>query len=275
MNHQSSINSFESNQEEIENQGNIFQNNCEKKWVLGNQVHTTSYNDACHRIENWTNSKTSCYIIAANVHVIMTGYWNKKYQQIINNAALVTPDGMPLVWGMKLLGIKQQTRVYGPDLMLAFCETAAAKSIPIYLYGGTQSMLAKLETNLQQKYPNLIIAGSYSPPFRPLTPEEEAQDIQRIHASGAKVVFVGLGCPKQEEWMARAKGKLQAVCLGVGAAFSFHSGEVSQAPRWMMNLGLEWLYRLASEPKRLWKRYFINNPAFVVLFALQLIKNPD
>jgi N-acetylglucosaminyldiphosphoundecaprenol N-acetyl-beta-D-mannosaminyltransferase len=116
------------------------------------------------------------------------------------------------------------------------------------------------------------LPGSHSPPFRPLTPQEEAEDLERIHATGAKVVFVGLGCPKQEEWMARQQGKLQAVMIGVGAAFSFHSGEVAQAPRWMMGLGLEWLYRLGKEPRRLWKRYCINNPAFLVLFGLQLLQ---
>ncbi|MGH2412858.1 MAG: WecB/TagA/CpsF family glycosyltransferase, partial [Microcystaceae cyanobacterium] len=140
------------------------------------------------------------------------------------------------------------------------------------LYGGTQTMLVKLHHNLAKRFPGLVIAGSYSPPFRSLTLEEEARDRERIQTSGAKVVLVGLGCPKQEQWMARQQGKLPAVMIGVGAAFSFHSGEVTQAPRWMMELGLEWLYRLATEPKRLWRRYGINNPAFLFLFGLQLLK---
>ena len=203
----------------------------------------------------------------------MTGYWQKAYRQILNNAALVTPDGMPLVWAMRLLGVRKQTRVYGPDLMLAWCDRAAKLGIPIYLYGGTESMLTKLQQNLEKRFPGLIIVGVHSPPFRPLTAAEEAEDRERIHASGAKVVFVGLGCPKQEEWMARQQEKLQAVMIGVGAAFSFHSGEVSQAPRRMMRLGLEWLYRLAREPRRLWQRYLVNNPAFLVLFGLQLVKS--
>jgi N-acetylglucosaminyldiphosphoundecaprenol N-acetyl-beta-D-mannosaminyltransferase len=240
--------------------------------IVSTFIHTTSYEDACDRIAIWATKNISCYIIAANVHVVMTAYWQQAYRQILNNAALVTPDGMPLVWAMGLLGVKQQTRVYGPDLMLAWCDRAAKLSIPIYLYGGKETTLEKLEINLKRKFPRLIIAGKHSPPFHSLTALEEAEDIQRINVSGAKVVFVGLGCPKQEEWMARQQGKLQAVMIGVGAAFSFHSGEVSQAPRWIMKFGCEWLYRFSREPKRLWRRYLLNNPLFLWLFLIQLFK---
>lgn len=242
------------------------------RFVIGTRIDATSYTDACDRIESWANNQNSCYIVAANVHVVMTGYWHKFYQHIINNALLVTPDGVPLVWGMRLLGVKGQTRVYGPDLMLAWCQRSAEVGIPIFLYGGTHTTLTQLQENLKKWFPSLIIAGTHSPPFRPLSEEEEAQDRQIIQASGAKVVFVGLGCPKQEQWMARQQGKLQAVMIGVGAAFAFHSGQVSQAPRWIMELGLEWLYRFVREPRRLWRRYLINNPSFLVLFGLQLLK---
>ena len=244
----------------------------DSRLIIGTSIAATSYEDACDRILDWVKHHKSCYLVAANVHVVMTAHWHPQYQTIINQAALATPDGMPLVWAMRLLGVKKQPRVYGPDLMLAFCDRAAQVGLPIYLYGGTETMLTKLQQNLKQQFPHLIIAGSYAPPFRALTATEEATDIDRIHASGAKVVFVGLGCPKQEQWMARQQGKLQGVMIGVGAAFSFHSGEVAQAPRWMMKLGLEWLYRLVTEPQRLWKRYLINNPAFIFLFGLQLIK---
>ena len=186
------------------------------KKILGTRIDATSYEDACDRIQTWANDRTSCYIVAANVHVVMTGYWQPKYQQVVNSAALVTPDGMPLVWALRLLGSKKQPRVYGPDLMLAWCDRAAQLEIPIYLYGGTESMLVKLQQNLEKKFPGLIIAGSYSPPFRTLTPAEEAVDIKRINASGAGVVFIGLGCPKQEYWMARQQDKLKAVAIGVG-----------------------------------------------------------
>ncbi|WP_299403524.1 WecB/TagA/CpsF family glycosyltransferase [Acaryochloris sp. IP29b_bin.148] len=241
-------------------------------WVLGSRVDVTSYEDACDRIQTWAESQTSCYIIAANVHVMMTGYWQPDYQTIINEAALVTPDGMPLVWVMRQLGRKQQTRVYGPDLMLAWCERAAEVGLPIYLYGGTETMLEKLITKLTQQYPQLKIAGHYAPPFRALTLAEEKMDCDRIQTSGAAVVFVALGCPKQEQWMARQQSKIKAVMIGVGAAFSFHSGDVQQAPRWMMRLGLEWLYRLLTEPRRLWRRYLINNPLFILLVSQQMLQ---
>ncbi|MEM1290527.1 MAG: WecB/TagA/CpsF family glycosyltransferase [Cyanobacteria bacterium P01_H01_bin.162] len=200
----------------------------------------------------------------------MTAYWNVSYRVVLEGAALVTPDGMPLVWAMRWLGIPQQQRVYGPDLMLAWCQRAAQNQLPIYLYGGTGAMLERVTQALSHRFPDLTIAGSYAPPFRALTVAEENADIERIHQSQAAVVFVALGCPKQEQWMARQQGQLNAVMIGVGAAFSFLSGEVSQAPRWMMRLGLEWLYRFTQEPRRLWQRYLVNNPTFVVLLGWQL-----
>ncbi|MBW4694492.1 MAG: WecB/TagA/CpsF family glycosyltransferase [Lyngbya sp. HA4199-MV5] len=243
------------------------------RYILRTRVDATSYADACDRIQAWATAKRSCYVVAANVHVVMTGYWQRSFQKVINGAALVTPDGMPLVMGLRLLGIKQQQRVYGPDLMLAWCDRAAQTGMPIYLYGGTKPMLETLQQRLQDRFSGLVIAGIYAPPFRPLTSEEEKADCDRIHASGAAVVFVGLGCPKQEAWMSRQQGVLQAVMIGVGAAFSFHSGAVSQAPDWMMAWGLEWLYRFAMEPGRLWRRYLVNNPAFLILFGWQLLSD--
>lgn len=239
--------------------------------ILGVRVDATHYQDACDRIQQWVESETWGYVVAANVHVIMSAYWHRAYAQVLHQAALVTPDGMPLVWAMRLLGIPQQTRVYGPDLMGYWCERSAQRGIPIYLYGGTTEMLVQLELKLTEQFPGLNIVGAYAPPFRLLSMAEEAIDVAKIHTSGAKVVFVALGCPKQEEWMARQQGSLCAVAIGVGAAFSFYSGTVSQAPRWMMQVGLEWLYRLSQEPGRLWQRYLVNNPSFVVLFALQLL----
>lgn len=239
--------------------------------ILGARINSTSYRDACDRISLWVHTKQSCYIVAANVHVVMTAYWSRAFRRVLNRAALVTPDGMPLVWGMRRLGIARQARVYGPELMLALCDRAAKERLPIYLYGGTDRMLQRLVQNLHRQFPDLMIAGTHAPPFRPLTPAEESSDVKAIHQSGAAVVFVGLGCPKQEEWMARQQGKLNAVMIGVGAAFSFHSGTVSQAPRWMMAWGLEWFYRLCQEPRRLWRRYVLNNTAFIVLFGLQLM----
>ncbi|MEM6252980.1 MAG: WecB/TagA/CpsF family glycosyltransferase [Cyanobacteria bacterium P01_D01_bin.156] len=239
--------------------------------ILGTHIYATSYGDACDRISHWAQTQESCYIVAANVHVVMTAYWNPDYRNVVNHAALVTPDGMPLVWGLRRLGIKHQSRVYGPDLMLAWCERAAQEQLSVYFYGGTHIMVQTLVQNLQKQFPTLKIAGAYAPPFRDLSPAEEAADVEAINQSGAAVVFVGLGCPKQEEWMARQQGQANAVMVGVGAAFAFHSGSVSQAPRWMMAWGLEWLYRLCQEPRRLWRRYVIHNTAFLLLFGLQLM----
>ncbi|NEQ47623.1 MAG: WecB/TagA/CpsF family glycosyltransferase [Leptolyngbya sp. SIOISBB] len=240
---------------------------------MTSRIDATCYADACDRIQAWAQSHTSCYVVAANVHVVMTAYWNPQYQRILEQAALVTPDGMPLVWGLRQLGYPHQTRVYGPDLMLAWCRRTTGLQIPIYLYGGSETTLQKVSCYLKAQFPGLIVAGTHAPPFRPLTPDEEAADVERIHQSGAQVVFVALGCPKQEQWMARQQGQLNAVMIGVGAAFRFFSGEVSQAPRWMMRWGLEWVYRFSQEPQRLWKRYFINNFAFVMLFGCQLFSH--
>lgn len=241
--------------------------------ILNSSVDCTSYELVCDRLVELTAAKQSGYVIAANVHVIMTAFWNQYYRSVVNGATIVTPDGMPIVLGLRLLGHLDQARVYGPDLMLAWCDRAAQLGLPIYLYGSTWATLEKLQDQLVNNFPGLPIAGSYSPPFRTLTPEEIQQDCDRINASGAAVVFVSLGCPKQEFWMAQNQSKIQAVMIGVGAAFRFHTGEVSQAPRWMMRCSLEWLYRLIMEPGRLWKRYVINNPAFLILFGWQWLRS--
>ena len=242
------------------------------QWILDTCVSETTYEEACDRIQSLIQTHQSSYIIAANVHVIMTAYWRSHYRAILNEAAIVTPDGMPLVWGMRWLGAKAQTRVYGPDLMLAWCDRAARTRSSIYLYGSSTQTLQRLSAELHRTFPYLRIAGTHSPPFRALTPAEEEADRERIRRSGAEVVFVGLGCPKQEEWMYRQVGKLDAVMIGVGAAFKFHSGELTQAPAWMMRSGLEWLFRLAKEPRRLWSRYLFTNFAFVALFSQQMAR---
>jgi N-acetylglucosaminyldiphosphoundecaprenol N-acetyl-beta-D-mannosaminyltransferase len=188
-------------------------------------------------------------------------------------ATLAVPDGQPLVWALRALGNSSATRVYGPDLMVGFCARAAQRAIPMYLYGGrTPEALAVLERRLCERFPGLRIVGGYSPPFRELTAEEEAQVSNAIDASGAAVVWVGTGQPKQEKWMAKMRPRLAAPLLvGVGAAFDFHAGLVSQAPPWMQRNGLEWTYRLAREPRRLWRRYARYNPRFLAGFLRQYL----
>jgi N-acetylglucosaminyldiphosphoundecaprenol N-acetyl-beta-D-mannosaminyltransferase len=178
---------------------------------------------------------------------------------------------MPLVWLLRLKGVKKQTRVYGPTLMLHVLGLAAREKIPVGLYGGDNSTLEILEALMLERFPGLLVVYKFSPPFRPLDKQESTQIIENIAASGARILFVGLGCPKQEIWMAEHNGKVQAVMLGVGAAFDFLAGTKPQAPGWMQAVGLEWFFRFTHEPRRLARRYLYNNPRFLFLSAADLL----
>ena len=241
--------------------------------LLGVRVHATSYDHATAEILRWAGRGESRYVCVATVNNVIEAYDNPAYQRVMEGADLTTPDGMPLVWGLGLLGVRGATRVYGPDLTPILCERAAAEGIPVGFHGNTPEVLADLTAKLVQRYPALKIAYAFSPPFRPLTPDEDAEVRERIHRSGVRLLFVGLGTPRQEQWMAANKGDLRAVMVGVGAAFDFIAGRKRQAPRFLQRLGLEWLFRLATEPRRLWRRYLYRNPRFVVLFAGQLLRN--
>jgi N-acetylglucosaminyldiphosphoundecaprenol N-acetyl-beta-D-mannosaminyltransferase len=214
------------------------------------------------------------YLTAAAVNLVMSAHEEPRTMSAVLDATLAVPDGMPLVWALRALGHARATRVYGPDLMLGFCARAAAAGTPMYLYGGRdEAALGLLTARLCERFPGLRIAGGFSPPFRELTPEEERRVVSDIDTSGAKVVWVGIGQPKQERWMHHMRPRLQAPLLvGVGAAFDFHAGLVPQAPHWMQRSGLEWSYRLAREPRRLWRRYARYNPAFMVGFARQYLR---
>jgi N-acetylglucosaminyldiphosphoundecaprenol N-acetyl-beta-D-mannosaminyltransferase len=211
------------------------------------------------------------YVTAAAVNLVMSAREDPEALAAVLGATLAVPDGQPLVWALRSLGHAEATRVYGPDLMLRFCARAARSATPIFLYGGrTPEALEQLEQSLRERFPGLRIAGGHSPPFRELTAEEEERAIAEINASGAAVVWVGTGQPKQEKWMLKMRPRLSAPLLvGVGAAFDFHAGLVPQAPRWMQRNGLEWVYRLVREPRRLWRRYARYNPRFLVGFLRQ------
>ncbi len=234
-------------------------------------VDVTSYPDATSRVMDWASKGLSRYVCAANVHMVMESHDDPSFQHVVNEADMVTPDGVPLVWALRLMGVPEATRVYGPDLTLHVCERAAKEGISIGLYGGTPDSLEAFVQFLESTYPGIQIACKIAPPFRPLTPEEDKTYTAEINASGARILFVGIGCPKQENWMAGHKSTISAVMLGVGAAFDFHTGRVKQAPSWMQRVGLEWLFRLMMDPKRLWKRYFKHNPRFVLLFLRQMM----
>jgi N-acetylglucosaminyldiphosphoundecaprenol N-acetyl-beta-D-mannosaminyltransferase len=196
-------------------------------------------------------------------------------REAVLNSDLTVPDGQPLVWAMNALGHDLTSRVYGPELMDRYCERAAKTGTAVYLYGGrNQGALVQLALNLRRRFPGVKIVGGYSPPYRDLTPEEEQAIVDEINHSKADVVWVGIGVPKQEKWMAAFRDRLEApVLVGVGAAFDFHAGLVPQAPDWMQRTALEWAYRLAHEPRRLWKRYAKYNPAFVAAFVSQYLRS--
>ena len=239
--------------------------------VLGMRVNVTSYARASSTIRDWAEQGASKYVCVATVNNVMESYDSPQFQRVMNEADLVTPDGMPLVWGLRLLGHRGATRVYGPDLTPVVLERAAADGIPVGFYGGSPDVLARLQEIVKDRFPNLQITYAFSPPFRPLTKDEDEEVVAAINRSGARILFIGLNTPKQDYWMAEHKGRIQAVMLGVGAAFDFLAGSKRQAPRWMMKIGMEWFFRLCTEPRRLWKRYLKHNPRFAVLFTLQLL----
>jgi N-acetylglucosaminyldiphosphoundecaprenol N-acetyl-beta-D-mannosaminyltransferase len=240
--------------------------------IVGMRVDVTSYEDATKRIIVWAQQHESKSVFASNVHMTMETYDDPKFAQVVNNADLVTPDGMPLVWALQALGSKNASRVYGPTLTLDVCQAAAKAGIKIALYGGTNESLVAFTNFLQERFSGINIVCQISPPFRSLTPEEDADYTKKIIDSGAQILFVGIGCPRQENWIAEHHSRIPAVMLGVGAAFDFHSGRVKQAPQWMQKVSLEWLFRLIMEPKRLWKRYFKHNPRFLFFFFMQLCR---
>ncbi len=215
------------------------------------------------------------YVTAAAVNLVMCAREQPDTLAAVLAATLAVPDGQPLVWALHALGHARATRVYGPDLMARFCARAAKSGTPIYLYGGrSPDARALLEARLGERIPGLLIAGGSSPPFRVLTPAEDEREIELINASGAAVVWVGTGQPRQEQWMHRMRARLSPPLLvGVGAAFDFHAGLVSQAPAWMQRGGLEWTYRLSREPRRLWRRYARYNPMFVAEFSRQYLRH--
>lgn len=227
---------------------------------------------ALDTIEGWITRSQPNYVCVSSVHGVMESQRDKNLRRIHNAAGLVTPDGMPLVWLMRRQGLDHVERVYGPDLMLALCERSVSKGYRHFFYGGVEGVPEQLADSLQRRFSKLQVAGSYSPPFRPLTSEEDKQMVQMINETNPDIVWVGLSTPKQERWMADHVHQLTApVLIGVGAAFDFHSGRKRQAPHWMQRNGLEWLFRLVNEPQRLWRRYLVNNPLFVLLVLRQML----
>jgi N-acetylglucosaminyldiphosphoundecaprenol N-acetyl-beta-D-mannosaminyltransferase len=239
--------------------------------VLGAPIDLLTAEAAVARIAAWAAARESRYVCHCNAHAIVTTTRDRSFHEAVAGADMATPDGAPVAWMLRRLGALGQRRVSGPDLMSDYCAHAARIGESIYLLGSTPSTLDALQHALHRRWPALRIAGAESPPFRPPTPEEDLATTARINASGAGTVWVSLGCPKQELWMAAHRGRVHAVMLGVGAAFDFHAGSVQRAPGWMRDHGLEWLHRLASEPRRLWRRYLFTNTAFALGALRQLV----
>jgi N-acetylglucosaminyldiphosphoundecaprenol N-acetyl-beta-D-mannosaminyltransferase len=238
--------------------------------ILGVGINAITMSQALDQISTWIETGSRQYVSVCTVHTVMECQRDKAVRQAVNGAGLATPDGMPLVWLSQWKSKHPVNRVYGPDLMLALGELSAARGYTHYFYGGMAGIPDLLATTLQTRFPGLKIAGAHSPPFRPLTTAEEAEIIRQINRAGPDIVWVGLGTPKQDLWMAAHRNRLSApVLIGVGAAFDFHTGRIPQAPPWMQRAGLEWLFRLKHEPRRLWYRYLVYNPLFILHVAAQ------
>ncbi|MGJ3223602.1 WecB/TagA/CpsF family glycosyltransferase [Geobacillus thermoleovorans] len=237
--------------------------------ILGVNISAVDYEYSVEAIKKAAKNGYPLAVTALAVHGVMTGYLDKQHRKRLNGLDLVVPDGQPVRWGLNwLYKIGLEERVYGPDLTLKTAEMAAKEGIPIYLYGSTEETLNKFSENLRRKFAGLIIAGQEPSKFRRLQPDEKQEVVNRIKNSGARIVFVGLGCPRQEVWVYEYRNLLNMPLLAVGAAFDFHAGTLKQAPSWMQKRGLEWFFRLTQEPKRLWKRYLYLNPYYlIVLFG--------
>ncbi len=250
-----------------------------KQLVVSVGVSKTNYAEVVELCKQWATERRHSppaearYICVTSVHGVIMAQDDPELAKIFNAADIVTPDGMPIVWALRSFGSRDQQRVYGPTLMLDLCRSAAENGHRIFFYGGREEALPQLVSRLRTQFPGLVVAGSYSPPFRTLTETENSEVCETITRSDADIVFVGISTPKQERWMYDHRYCFPGVTLiGVGAAFDFHAGRIRQAPAWMRRNGLEWLFRLAMEPARLWKRYLLVTPRFLPLWARQKLR---
>jgi N-acetylglucosaminyldiphosphoundecaprenol N-acetyl-beta-D-mannosaminyltransferase len=242
---------------------------CESRRILGMRVHATSYAETTEAVLEMAASGAGGMVCVATVHMVMEAFDDPEFRRLVNSAERVTPDGMPLVWALRALGLREASRVYGPSLTPEICARAERRGVPVGFYGASPEVIEALRERLLARFPRLQVPFAYSPPFRPLTPQEDREVAEAIAASGVGILFVGLGCPKQERWMAAHRAMLSCAMVGVGAAFDFLAGAKAQAPRWMQGAGLEWLFRLACEPRRLWRRYLVGNARFLFHFLLR------
>jgi N-acetylglucosaminyldiphosphoundecaprenol N-acetyl-beta-D-mannosaminyltransferase len=239
--------------------------------VLGARIDAVSWDDALAQIVTWGAARESRYICVCNVHSVVSTTSDPAFRRVINGADMATPDGAPIAWALRRCGFRSQERVNGPDLMWRYLKQAEQLGQTPFFYGSTPETLRRLCESIARHFPLLRIAGACAPPFQPLSAQEDQAQVTMINQSGAHVVFVGLGCPKQETWMASHRGRVNAVMIGVGAAFDYHAGMLKRAPLWWQRHGLEWLYRLGSDPRRLLRRYMVTNTLFIIGFSRQLL----
>lgn len=243
--------------------------------ILKTNINVTNMSDTIKYIGEHLDDLRGKYICVSNVHTTVMSYENEEYRKIQNGAAMALPDGAPLSSYSRRKGYKQAQRVTGPDLMLELFAISKEKGYRHYFYGATEETLQSMREVLERDYPGIEIAGMYAPPFRALTPQEDAQIVAKINESRPDFIWIGLGAPKQEEWMYQHMGQLQGVLIGVGAGFDYLAGYIKRAPRWMQRMSLEWLYRLLQDPKRLWRRYFTSNVKFICLTRMDKKQRED
>ena len=245
----------------------------DRKRIISIEVSSAPYREFVHAIADLGQARRSSYICVANVHMVIEAWRSAAFAVVVNAADVVTPDGMPLAKSFRLLYGIEQDRVAGMDLLPDLIAEAERRGLSLFFYGSTEEVLEKIRARIRREHPGVKIAGTYSPPFRLLSEEEEQAVVERINNSGAHIVVVSLGCPKQEYWMARQKGRIISVMVGVGGAFPVYAGTQQRAPEWMRQWSLEWLFRLGQEPRRLFARYLVTNTLFVLLLAKEFAKS--
>lgn len=244
--------------------------------VLDTHIDAIGWDEVVSRIASWAAHRQSRVVALCNVHSVVTASQEPAFQTVLSQADLALPDGAPVAWALRREGFSEQQRINGPDLTWRYLQVAEQLGQSVFFYGSTQDTLDRLMVTIKTSFPKLKIVGMESPPYRELSEEEDQAYVDQINQSGANVLFVGLGCPKQEAWMAAHRGRIKAVMLGVGAAFDYHAGTIQRAPVWMQKIGMEWFHRLLSEPRRLFKRYTVTNSIFIFRMVKSLmLGNPS
>lgn len=239
--------------------------------ILGMRVHELDCDGILQRVRQWARESASRYMCISTVHMVMESYDDKSFKAVVNDADLVATDSVPLVWVSRWLGLNKQTTVAAWELPITLCEMAAREQIPVGFYGSTPEIVQDFAENMKRRFPSLKVPYAVSPPFRPLTAEEDDEIVHNINRAGVRILFVGLGCPKQERWMSEHRGRVSATMFGVGWAFEVLAGRSKPAPAWIYKIGMQWLYRLVLSPRKLWRRHLKNNPRFIVLILRQLL----